>query len=61
MYGYGGEEAIHQSGPDTPVHILNAYKELCLLRRQRGDIINSIVSFIDNDEYDNITINFYKQ
>ena len=31
VYGYGGEEAIHQSGPDTPVHILCAYKELCLL------------------------------
>ena len=31
MCGYGGEEAICQSGPDTPVHILHAYKELCLL------------------------------
>ena len=56
MYGYGGEEAIHRSGPDTPVDVLHAYKELCLLRRC-GDIINSIVSFIDNDnEYDNVTI-----
>ena len=31
VYGYGGEEAICRSGPDTPVHVLRAYKELCLL------------------------------
>ena len=31
MYGYGGEEAICRSGPDTPVHVLHTYKELCLL------------------------------
>ena len=57
VYGYGGEEAICRSGPDTPVHVLRTYKELCLLQRRRGDIINSIVSFIDNDKHDNITIN----
>ena len=31
VYGYGGEETICRSGPDTPVHVLCAYKELCLL------------------------------
>ena len=44
-----------RSGPDTPVHVLRAYKELCLLRRRRGDVINS--SFRDNDgKYDKVTI-----
>ena len=57
VYGYGGEEAISQSGPDTPVHILCPYKELCLLQRRHGDVINSSISFIDNDEYDSVTIN----
>ena len=57
MYCYSGEEAIRRSGPDTPVHILRTYKELCLLRRQCGDVINYIVSFIDNDdEYENVKI-----
>ena len=40
--------------PDTPVHVLRAYKELCLLRRQRRDVINS--SDNGDDDYDTITI-----
>ena len=32
IYGYGGEEAIKQSGENTPKHVLDAYKEWCILR-----------------------------
>ena len=38
------------------LQFLCAYKELCLLRRRRGDVIN--LSVIDtDDEYDTVTIN----
>ena len=57
VYGYGGEEVIRHSGANTPVHVLRAYKELCLLRKRCDDVINLCDPLMDDREIDSITIN----
>ena len=42
IYNYGGVEAIHVSGPNTPNHVMKAYRELCELRHKRGDFLTVI-------------------
>ena len=41
IYNYGGVEAICVSGPNTPNHMMKAYRELCELRHKRGEFFDS--------------------
>ena len=41
IYNYGGVEAICVSGPNTPNHVMKAYRELCKLRHKRGEFFDS--------------------
>ena len=41
IYNYGGVEAIRVSGPNTPNHVMKAYRELCELRHKRGEFFDS--------------------
>ena len=37
----GGVEAIRVSGPNTPNHVMKAYRELCELRHKHGEFFDS--------------------
>ena len=41
IYNYGGVETICVSGPNTPNHVMKAYRELCELRHKRGEFFYS--------------------
>ena len=41
IYNYGGVEAICVSGPNTPNHVMKAYRELCKLCDKRGKFFDS--------------------
>ena len=41
IYNYGGVEAIRVSGPNTPNHVMKAYRELCELHHKRGEFFDS--------------------
>ena len=41
IYNYSGVEAIRVSGPNTPNHVMKAYRELCELRHKRGEFFDS--------------------
>ena len=41
IYNYDGVEAIHMSGPNTPNHVMKAYRELCKLCHKRGKFFES--------------------
>ena len=41
IYNYGGVEAICVSGPNTPNHVMKAYRELCELHHKCGEFFDS--------------------
>ena len=56
VYGFDGEEAIHLSGSNTPLHVLRAYKELCDLRHKCGDVIENDSLLFNSRQNDLTTI-----
>ena len=41
VHSYGGIRAIKMTGDNTPIHVIDAYKELLNVRRSRGEFDES--------------------